>query len=391
MISYLHIVFSMAPKYKKSLFTFLFCVLLLPFVQQCLPFVNSGKLFGFYTDAPDVTFSFAKWWDGSYQKNKGNFCNDHIGFRPDLLRVNGQIDYSLFQKANYGGAVVGKDNYLYYDNYIKAYYGIDSVPLEKLHNQMVRLKALQDTFAHLGKSLVLVYSPCKAWYCSEFILPHIERNPAMANNYLTCARLGDSLGIHQIDMNAWFLTMKDTTKELLYSKQGIHWTNYGSILGADSLIKYIEQLRHIRLPHPYWTTVVHTVQAKEPDNDMGNILNLIWPVARETFCYPDLYFSRDSTTTKLNVIHIGDSYNINFIKMGIMQHVYAEWQFWFSFKNIFNNKTYNNWTYPQIENYDWKGELKKADCIVLMNTPKNADNIASGFIDSAYNYFFPCK
>jgi len=381
----------MKPEKSKLIFAFLFIVLFLPLIQQTLPFIHSGKLFGFYSDAPDVSFSIGKWWDGSYQKAKSDYFNDHVGFRPDLLRLNGQADYSLFGKTNYGGTVVGKDNYLFYENYVWAYYGKDFAGYEPLRRQMTELKAVQDTLSRLGISLILVYSPCKAWYCGEAIIKGLKPPFQKPNNYKTCVHLGDSLGINQIDMNAWFVSMKDTSKELLYSRQGIHWTNYGSILGADSLARYMERLRHIRMPHPHWTRVLHTTQANDPDKDMGNILNLIWPIASETFCYPDLQFSTDTTVARIRAIHIGDSYNINFIKTGMMQHMYADWQFWFSFKDIFNEKTYNDWTYPQVKDYDWRGALLHADCIVLLNTPKNTAPIANGFIDSAYRYFFPAR
>lgn len=367
----------------------LFVILLLPAVQHAVPFITSGPLFGYYTNAPDVTFSTAGWLNGSYQKSKAEYLNDHVGFRPDFLRINGQIDYSLFYKANYGGTVVGRDNFLFYDNYISAYYGLDYAGYPRLLQQMTRLKALQDTFTALGKTLIMVYAPCKAWYCSENIDPPARRTPDMPSNYLTCRHIGDSLGIDQIDLNEWFLQLKSTTRELLYSRQGIHWTNYGSILGGDSIIRYIEHMRNIKLPHPHWNSTIHTTEARNPDNDMGKILNLIWPVARDTFCYPELSYTTDSDISHINAIHIGDSYNINLITTGLMQQVYGSWQFWFSFKNVFNEKTYDGWTYPQIVDTDWKGELARADCIILLNTPKNTDYIASGFIDSAYQFYFP--
>jgi len=377
----------MANKRKNWLLWFLLVFIALPFIQSYIPFINSGKLQGYYTESPDTTFSFGNWWKGTYQKGKTDFINDHIGFRPDFLRLNGQIDYSLFHKTNYGSPVVGKDNYLFYEDYIWAYYGRNFAGYPALQRQMARLKALQDTFSALGKTFILVYAPCKAWYCSDKLPPEMRSEPR-PNNYKTCAHLGDSLGINQLDLNAWFLSMKDTTHELLYSRQGIHWTNYGSILGADSIVRYIERVRHIQMPHPCWTKTEHTTQPRDPDNDMDRILNLIWPIATETFCYPDLHFTQDPGITKLNAIHIGDSYNINLIRTGMIQNIYGHWQFWFSFKDIMNQQNYSEWTYPKIAGTDWKTELKNADCIVLMNTMINAHNLGNGFIDSAWNYYF---
>src|ERR1035437_6178867 len=154
---------------KKGLFVFIFIILLLPFAEQNFPFIKSGQLLGYFTNAPDVTFSSTKWLDGSYQKEKGDFYNDHTGFRPDLIRLNSQIDFSLFNKPSYGGTVVGKENCLYFDNYIYAYYGKDFMGYNYLFEKSLKLKAIQDTLTKMGKTFVLVYSPCKASYFREYI------------------------------------------------------------------------------------------------------------------------------------------------------------------------------------------------------------------------------
>ncbi len=380
----------MKKKVKNGLLVFVFAVLLLPLLQQNLQVIDSGRLFGYYTNTADTSFSLVGWFGGTYQAREAIFLNDHMGFRPDLLRLNGQIDYSVFQKMDYGG-VIGSDNYLYYTDYINAYYGKDFQGYEKLHKKMKMLKDIQDTLACLGKSLIMVYAPDKAWYYSEHIPQNLIVLNRKPNNYKTSACMGDSLGINQIDLNKWFLTLKDTTKELLYSKQGIHWTNYGSILGGDSIIKYIEALQHIHMPHPEWLRVLHTTQARVPDRDIGNLLNLIFPIANETYCYPELFYTTDSTTTKPNFIFVGDSYCVNLILTGVMQHMSREWQFWFGFQSVFNKDNYKTGVYLHIDTYDWKSELNKADCIVVLNTPMNAFNLGGGFIDSAYNYYYPKK
>ena len=112
---------------KKWLLSFAFVVLVLPFVQQCFPFITSGELSGDFTNAPDVEFSWAKWIDGSYQKGKADFCNDHLGFRPDLLRLNNQIDFSLFGECHAVWTLLGTHQCLFQAPYIEAYYGRDFV------------------------------------------------------------------------------------------------------------------------------------------------------------------------------------------------------------------------------------------------------------------------
>jgi SGNH hydrolase-like domain, acetyltransferase AlgX len=382
----------MENKVKTGLFVLLFGVLFLPIMQKNMRFLkDGGPLHGYYDEAPNVAFSLKGWFDGDFQTAKSKYFNDHVGYRPFLLKLHSQINYSLFRKLDYGGTTLGTDNYLYYDNYIAAYYGRDYAGYKPLKERMLKIKALQDTLARCGKTLLLVYSPCKAWFYPEHI-PELMKYPhSPYNNYKTCVAIGDSLGVNQADLNKWYLTLKDTSKEILYSRQGIHWSNYGSILGSDSLIRQIERLRHIRMAHPHWLKAAHTTEAKDPDNDMANILNLLYPIAKETFCYPELYYTNDSNTTKPRLIFIGDSYSINLIKTGVMQNISSEWQFWFGFKHVLNKDNYNDPQYIKMENYDWKSELQKADCIVILNTPKNADMLSGGFIEAAYDFYYPKK
>lgn len=382
----------MQEKIKKGLLVFVFIVLFLPYLQHRFQVVDSGTLQGYFTNAPDVEFTTKGWFDGSYQEGVNNYYNDHIGFRTDLVRLNAQIDYSLFNVADYGGTTIGKDNYLFYTNYIDAYYGRDYQGYEVLHERMRKLKCLQDTLERQGKTVLLVYAACKAWYCSEYI-PTLSRVAKKGpNNYLTCLRIGDSLGVKQLDFNAWFMEMKKTTKELLFARQGTHWTNYGSVLVWDSIETYLEHNRYIRMPHPTWTKVDHSTEPWGPDNDMATILNLIYPIAKENFCYPVLEYSKDTTLTKPKCIFIGDSYVINMLKMEVIQHTTTDVEFWFYFRKLLHGDDCNTaYEFPNIAEYDWKSKLPGADCIILVYTPMNTFNIGNGFIEEAYQYYFPGK
>ncbi len=376
---------------KKGLLILVFFLLLLPLLQQNVFFIDCGGLQGYYTNASEAKLSVKNWFEDSLQLQETDFLNDHFGLRPYSIRLNGQLDYTLFRKIDYGGVILGSDNCLYYSNYIDAYYGRDYIGYEPLHEQTRKLKALQDTFASMGKLLVAVYAPCKAWFYPEHIPAYMQSPIRAANNYQTCVRIGDSLGVKQIDLNKWYRSLKDTSKEVLYPKWGIHWSNYGSILGMDTIIRYIEQAKHIHMPHPAWTKVVHTTEARDPDRDMGNTMNLLVYPTTDVLCYPALYYKADSTPTKPNLIFIGDSYSVNFYKTGVIQGISSKWQLWFVFKNVLDSANCNGWDYPHIESYDWQSEMKKADCIVLLNTAKNANILGNGFIQAAYAYYFPGK
>ncbi len=227
-------------KIKKGILIFIFTILLMPLLQQCFAFITSGPLNGLFTIAPNIMFSWQKWMEGSYQDGKNKYLNDNIGLRPDLIRLNNQVDYSLFNKVHSEWKVlVGSNHCLYQDVYIYAYNGKDYLGYDSILKKLSKLKAIQDTMAHLGKSLILVHSPCKAFYYPEYFPDNLKNARLGATNFETYKHIGDSIGINQVDFNTWFISMKSQSKELLVPRQGFHWSVYGSLLAADSLVKYI--------------------------------------------------------------------------------------------------------------------------------------------------------
>ncbi len=378
-------------KRKQVLFISFFVILLFPFLNGKLHLIKSGQLQGYFTNADDVDFSWDKWFDATFAKNKSDYINDHFGFREDFVRLSGQIDFTLFTKVDYGSAVISKDHNLYYDNYIDDYIGKDFMGYDTIAHIMKRVKAIQDTLSHLGKSLIVVYVPSKAFYNAES-MPEIKKcYLGGKSNYSLFLKLSDSLHINNIDLNSWFISLKGKTQDSLFTKQGIHWTWYGAFLGGDSIAKYIEKLKNISLPHPTFTKIEHTTKAKGTDNDMATILNLALPVANETFSYPEATYDTSKVKQKLNIIFIGDSFVWTTLENGFMSNVYKEWQFWFYNKEVFYNKNNPHARDAKMENYDWKKAIEKTDCIVLMNTTASLKSIGSGFIDNAYEYYYPRK
>jgi acetyltransferase AlgX (SGNH hydrolase-like protein) len=381
---------------KKCLYALLIGSLILPITQQCISFYDSPKLYGYFSAAKDIPFSWNSWFEGSYQQLKGTFVNDNAGFRPDLIRIKDQVDFSLYKKMNYGGIVLGKQGYLFFGEYIDAYTGADYTGDSVIRNLLYQLKALQDTFSRLNKSLVLVHTPNKAFFYNERIPDELKLRKG-PTNYESYVRIADSLGINQIDFNAWFLSMKDTCKELLMSGQGTHWTHYGSIIAGDSLLTYIGKIRKMPIDHPSWLRVERVVNPRGSDDDIERNLNLLFPIVRERFTYPILKYPSDNGRKKPKVILVGDSFVMNLLNNELPQHIFADWQYWFYFKLVTNEHTIAccGPESPLISNYDWKKEMNSTDCIVLMynsiNLGHGEKELGSGFIERAYNYYYPEK
>jgi hypothetical protein len=380
----------MEEKTKNIIFIFLMAIIFLPMLQKAVPFIKSGPLNGEYAIAPDTAVTFMSWFDGSYWNKKSKYINDNMGFRPDLVRLNNEVDFDFFKKIHSEWRLIGDNACIFQDVYIYSYLGRDFDGYPFILEKVRKLKAIQDTLGKLGKSLIFVHAPCKAFYYPEYFPKRYRDTVRCTTNFETYKRIGDSLGLNQVDFNTWLVDMKTTSKELLYPKQGFHWSTYGSLLAADSLIRYIEHLRGIRMIHPVWDKIEHTHKARYKDDDISKTMNLIWPLANETFSYPEVRYEGDKTAVKPRVIYIGDSFLFQWLDEGVMDNTESSWQIWYYYSSLINKDHKPDEMYP-MDNYDWVKEMDNSDCIIIMFTSRNLEKMGKNFVERTYDHYYPGK
>lgn len=378
----------MESKTKRGLFIFLLIILFLPLVQQCFPFITSAPLKGIMPLTEDTSFSVQKWWDASYQVTKNKYLNDNVGFRPDIIRFTNQAYYTLFKKILHRRIVEGKDHNLFLNNFIDGYYGKDFIGYDKIHENVRKLKAIQDTITHLGKLFVVVFSPGKAYVYPEKFPEDLVLKKTAINNYEAYIHSMDSMGLNLIDFNAWFINIKNKEKEPIWSTLGIHWSIYGSLLAGDSLINYIEEHRNIHMTHATWTKIEHTTQPRYSEHDISALMNMIYPIATVPYSYPVVSYPEDSKTVKPKIIFIGDSFIIFWVQSDFLDNVTSDWELWYYFSGKLEKSNRNGVT---MEGYDWVKKLNNTDCVVFMYTADNGDELGRGFIDNTYQHYYPNK
>ncbi len=237
----------------------------------------------------------------------------------------------------------------------------------------------------------MIHAPCKAYYYPEFFPDQFIGKKRTVTNYAEVLHLADSLGIHQLDFNTWYNSLKNKSRELLYPKQAFHWSVYGSLLAADTLIKYLEAWRAERLVHPHWDRIVHTSKPRYTDDDIAKDCDLIFPTAIENFSYPEVTYPADKATTKPQALFIGDSFMLTWIYDGIMDNVFTRWQAMYYYKYLYDHDHGEQQEAQYIDTNKVKDALAKADCIVLVYTAHNLCNLGNGFIEQAYRFYYPGK
>lgn len=376
-----------AKKTQKGILIFLLLVLAAPGLNSMFNIVQSAGLQGAIVPEKDTTFSIEAWWTGGYQHQKEKYLNDNIGLRPDLVRLNNQLDYFLFKKLHAQQVVLGKNQELFEDGYIKAYYGQDYIGTARIKELMQRLRFVQDSMQRAGRALLLCFVPSKGRYYPEYFPENLKENFTERSNYLELRKQALAEGVHVLDLNGWYLARKGKTAHPLFSKMGIHWTHWGADYAMDSLNHRLEQLLHMDLPDMKFGEVVCTNESRG-ENDIERILNLIWPITKETLCYNTLSFD-PTNKQKPKVIFVGDSFFWTVLGDGIPQNCYASFNFWNYFNEIWTNDVVEGKaTTTNIRNTDWKARIAANDALVLFFTEPNLRIYDySGMIDSLYTAY----
>jgi len=366
---------------RKLLFVFLLGMLLIPWVQNKLKIVEVSPLKGAIKLNTPSYFSFSTWLSGDYQNQKEKYLNESFGFRNICVRLNNQIAFNLFHEAKANGVVIGKENYLYEENYIKAYYGRDFIGNDSINHRMERLKFISDTLKKLHKNIIIVFAAGKGSFFPEYF-PDQYKSEKSITNHDIYIKVAHDMGLNYIDFNTYFVNNKNKSKYKLYPKYGIHWSFYGEYLAADSIIKYIEHLRSITMPHLYWNTIA-VEPAQGDDYDIGNGMNLLFNFKPDSLAYPTLQYQSDSGKTKPSAIVISDSFFWGMFNFGIFK-AFSDSHFWY-----YNKQIYPEYYQSQLETdqVNIKDEIAKHDVFIIMATEATLPSLGWGFIEKTYNMF----
>lgn len=368
--------------FKHILYGLLMLMLALPLIQRTVPIFKDSPLKGYFTIPQKPSFTLDSVFDGTFQEAYNNYFEHTIGFRPLLVRINNQVAYSVFDTVQASGVIVGKNNYLYEINYIKAYKGWDYQGDSAIESQAVKADFVHKKLAEAGKTLFFVFAPGKASFFPEFIPEKYMLRPSgEKTNHLVFVDKFKQYNVPFIDFNSWFVQMKDTATYPLYPQCGIHWSAYGAALATDSLVHYIEKVRNIDMVDVSWDGFDLPDNLRDPDYDVGEGMNLLFKLPHYPMAYPRVQFGNEEGKTLPNAIVVADSYYWNIFGQGYSSRLFNDNNFWY-----YNEEVYNSdWPEPRkVAELDLLDELDKADVIIIMATEANLYRFPYGFIDRAY-------
>ena len=330
-----------------------------------------------YAEKPE--FSWINWFNGSFQMAYDKYLEDHVGFRPLLVRLYNQIDFSLFRRGHAGGIVIGKEDFLFEINYINAYTGIDYLGDEIIVEKCNKIKVVQEELAKLNTELLVVFAPGKGSFFPEYIPDEYLPESIGITNMQAFENCFRDKGINHINFNTWFCSMKDTSAYALYPKCGIHWSDYGSSIALDSIVRYIENKLGIDMVELKHEGIEISEEPRLTDYDIGDGMNLYFQIPSRPMPYLTGHSYNDNGKVKPGIMVIGDSYYWSIYNKPFSKFLWKIQDF-----RYYNQESYSPGKEKSLPAIISVKELGKFDVIMLIYTEATMMKFANNFINDAY-------
>jgi SGNH hydrolase-like domain, acetyltransferase AlgX len=355
--------------------------------------VNVTALGGYNADAetPHPELSWTALWDNTYQPTFEKYLEDRIGFREWLIRLRNQVGYSFLQIGRANNILVGKNQVLFEEKFIQTYHGQEYVGDETVHRRVRQVKAAQDALARQGILLVFALAPDKAAFYPEYHPNYYQKQPRTITNYEAHAQQMRKAGVNLMDLSQCFRQWKDTASYPLFPRGGIHWSDYGVTLAADTLFRYIEQKGGFDMPDFQAINQVVTDEPRHTDNDIAKAMNLIWEPQPFQMAYPTIQFQPlKPNQKKPRLLVVGDSFTWSLLSSyPYLQNLFDEPQsrFWYYNQQI-------DWPGAdvaperQVNKLDFKQELLSKEVVLVLFT-EYLVSFDYGFTQNIYQLLCP--
>jgi hypothetical protein len=365
---------------KKILYILGAVLLFLPLFQQIVGIPKIKGLSGAIEEKALPSVTWNNWNSNEYQDSLEAFLNQKFGFRNSFVRINNQFAFSLFNEAKAQDVIIGKQNFLYELNYIKAYYGTDFIGQEAVDSLFYKLSKITDTLQTYGCHVIPIFAIGKASFFPEFI-PDALQTEKQKTNYEAYIEQCKMYELNYIDFHAHYRSVKGKTHYPIYTKYGIHWTQNTMVDVADSILGYVSKIMNFTVPRIHVTERKESFIMKGTDNDIARGMNLIYYSSDSILAYPNFTYTQTDTALLPKAITVADSYWWGIYNYGIPQNSFKNHEFWYYFSTAYPSQ-------KTISELDIQNILESQDIIFILGTDATINKFGWGFIEEVYKIYF---
>lgn len=369
-------------KLNKVLFVSTIALFVIMLVQTLFHPIPMKELKG-ETNPVEVQFNFENYNTNIFQQQVNDYLNIHFCFREFLIRLYNQYVWDCYHKTENEGVFFGKDNWLFfYEHLLDQYesltykYANSGEEMTAIFERDAKLTYyLQEILKEYGTTLFVGIAPSKNELFPEYLPenPGLNRPGGVWSDQFYPQKF-DELGVHFIDFNAIFKSLKGKVDYPLFTKAGSHYSVIAATYLGDTLLKYMEatsglNLLNVEYDEPYYD------KATDIDRDMENLLNLIRPLEHADYMYVNARAIPDNTATHPRWLSIGDSFFWNLIGGLPHKEIFCETPYWY-----YNKEVYFDPNHHYTDEVDLVEELIKSDFVLLYWCPINLYCLEHGFL-----------
>lgn len=386
--------FKMKSITKTILFALTAVLLFASMLQKCFNWPRFRMLKGVVVEenAPELTFRNC--CDGTYQQQVEPYLKQHCGCREPLIRLYNQYLWDFYGETKVAGKQImfGKDLWIYEPWVVANYYqwqfhsyASDSAAMARmLSDEAQRVFELQEILDSYGIKLFVCLVPSKDLIYPEYLPENWETRyddePKITSRFFNEEEY-TRLGVNHLNLEQYFLQMKDTVDFALFPQTGIHWSKYASLYAADTLIRYMEHLGDINIPN----IVIgprELDKARDPDDDLESLMNLIRPLPKPKCYYANVTADGDTTAKKPKIIVVGDSFWWNVATQLPLKDIFTEAEYWY-----YNSSVYYYPPYESVSELNREEELLTSDFVILFYSASTQYRMNDRFTQQSLELF----
>ncbi len=215
--------------YKKIFIALFFICLLIPFVSMA-----------FYKTDLSIEKKYDEAFPSLVEEGEVNtaffsevtdYFADHFAFRQEMVTADALVKAKLFRTSNNEKVVVGKEEWLFFQETMDDYTGKNLLDGREIRNCAKVLQLLQEAAEEYGSSFAFTVPPNKNSLYGQYMPGRIKKSE-QAGNLEHLQEEMKTLGVHYVDLYEP-LHREDTP---VYHRLDTHWNNQGAALACGVLL-----------------------------------------------------------------------------------------------------------------------------------------------------------
>lgn len=213
--------------------------------------------------------------DGDYASSLDTYLGKNFGFRTDMITMYTALQQGIFKSSAVDDVIIGKNGYLFYEDTVDDYCGLNVLGDREIHNINRTLELMQEYVEKQGGEMLFMVAPNKNSLYDYMPYNYIKHSDA-GNWELLKERLTT---VNYLDLFAYFGNLDDE----LYYKTDTHWNDLGAYYVYSHSIDVLDKEQEDWLSSGYTEecSMVGDLQQMLYPNSDNNEKKLVWNKEKE--------------------------------------------------------------------------------------------------------------